>query len=65
MDYEPAGFTTTTWIIIVTVCVWVLWDVYAYVTKNDKTFSVVIRGFGFYSPPFVFLCGFLAGHFFW
>ena len=62
--------TITTWFIIVTAIVWLLWDIYAYwqVSKHNykvPTISMVITEAAWYSPIVPFIFGFLMGHFFW
>ena len=62
---EPGDFTTTGVIIILTVLVWIGWDVYVFVSKKDKTFSTVITRWSYYTPAIPFLLGFICGHWFW
>lgn len=64
MEPMVGDLTISALIIIVTSLIWIVWDVIAYV-KKWRTISNVIIKFGFYSPPFVFACGFIAGHWFW
>ena len=61
--------TTTTWIMIVTALLWIIWDIYLYVRKEKhpetKTISVIITEFSYYSPMLPFIAGLLCGHWFW
>jgi len=61
---EPSEFTNTGNFIAVTAVIWVVYDVYAYVT-DKPTISGVITRFSWYSPSMPFIAGFLCGHWFW
>lgn len=61
--------STTTWIMIITALVWIVWDIYLYVKKDKdariKTISIIITEFAWYSPMLPFIIGLLCGHWFW
>lgn len=61
--------TTTTWIILVTAVVWIVWDIYLYrKMQNDRnvwTISMILTNFSWYNPALPFIAGFLMGHWFW
>lgn len=51
---------------IVTVVIWIIWDIYAYVDGGGvSTFSVIITDSSLYSPMIPLVCGILMGHWFW
>ena len=60
-----SSLSTTTWIIIVTALVWLVWDIYAFVSKKHVTFSDKITKWSYYSPMVPFILGMLMGHWFW
>lgn len=55
----------TTWIIIATALVWLVFDIFAFVTKKYETFSDKITRWSYYSPIMPFILGVLMGHWFW
>ena len=56
----------TKWLIIVTVVVWIAWDVVAYLAGGvDSTISVVILLWSREAPIIPFLTGVVCGHLFW
>ena len=59
----------TTWMIIVTSLIWIIWDIALYVQRqSDKrvsTISMKITAFSWYSPVLPFAFGLLMGHWFW
>ena len=54
----------TTWLIIITVVVWISYDFYLYFA-NKKTISQKITEYANISSGIVFAAGFLCGHWFW
>jgi hypothetical protein len=64
MNVLDNELTTSTWIIVATALVWLGYDIYAYVTKRDITFSDRITWWSKYMPSIAFIAGFLAGHWF-
>jgi len=61
--------TITNGIMILTILVWVIWDVYLFKRikdgKKEKTFSMIITELSWYTPAIPFALGFLMGHWFW
>ena len=43
----------------------IAWDLYAYVSEKNSTFSVVFTDWAFYTPWIPFIWGALMGHWFW
>ena len=60
--------TTTNIIIMVTVLVWLVWDIVLYCRRKKdprvSTISMIITKFSWYSPALPFAAGFLMGHWF-
>jgi len=56
--------TKTTWIIIITVALWIGWDVWLFVT-GKPTISDEIFGITRHAKSIVFAAGFVCGHWFW
>lgn len=60
------SMTTTTWIIIASIFVWIVWDIVAYTSHGKfSTISEVITEWSFYSPSAVLGIGIVVGHWFW
>ena len=60
------SMTTTTWIIIITVLVWLIWDIVAFTSEGEfSTISEVLTEWAYYSPPSVLAIGILVGHWYW
>ena len=51
-------------LLLVTAFIWAFYDLYAWLYGVDATISVLITDFSRRSVPFVFIIGFLAGHWF-
>jgi uncharacterized membrane protein YhdT len=58
--------TTTRWLIILTMVIWISWDLVAWIKGGEgATESEQIAEFSVNSMPFVFALGFLMGHWLW
>lgn len=55
---------TTIWILGAVIVIMILWDVIAYLSTENATFSVVITDWSYYTPWMPFALGFLMGHWF-
>lgn len=62
---EIGDFTPTSIFIIIVFFVVIIYDVYAYLNKDLKTVSAVVRGWSWYNPMIPFIAGMLCGHWFW
>lgn len=56
---------TTMWLVIATSLIWIVYDIYAYATRKEKTISRVITSASWYSPMPPFILGLLIGHWLW
>lgn len=56
--------TITGILLIVTLLVWAIWDVYAFLTAENSTISVVITDWSRQAPGIGVLFGILIGHWF-
>ncbi len=58
--------SVTWWVIVSTIVVWIVWDIYAYfMFGNVMTESVMIDLWTRKLKPLVFAAGFVCGHLFW
>lgn len=64
MNNLPPMPTVTGWFIIATAFSWLFFETYV-VMKGKEPISHAMYKFGKHSMAFVFLIGFLMGHFFW
>lgn len=51
-------------LMVITVIIWGIWDVYAYVSADNSSISVVLTDWSRAIPSIAFVCGFLCGHWF-
>ena len=63
IDNDMSGDITTV-LILLPALLWIIWDVYLYVT-NKETISRKINKWGLNILPLTFIAGFLCGHWFW
>jgi hypothetical protein len=61
---ESGDMTGSVAVIALTAVVWLIWDIYAYLTDR-KTLSYYITRWSFYTPMVPFIIGFLMGHWLW
>lgn len=50
-------------VFVVTVTL-IAWDIFAYATEKNSTFSVIMTDWSFYTPWIPFVWGWLMGHWF-
>ena len=59
----------TTWVLIGTALVWLIYDVFLYLKRQSdpkvSTISIMITGFSWYSPALPLVAGILIGHWWW
>ena len=65
VDFEMKARQISGLLILVTSIVWIIWDLYVYIFREENsTISVVITDFSYYSPACPFIIGGLMGHWF-
>jgi hypothetical protein len=61
---DVGDFTVTGGLVIITALLWLLWDVYVYISKKETISQFIVKS-AWYSPLAPFVFGFLMGHWFW
>jgi hypothetical protein len=61
---NESAISVTKWLIILTILIWIVWDIYVAVAHTEATESEVIRDWATAHPSFGFGVGVLMGHWF-